>query len=300
MKTAICNLRLLLSMKPSVLVSLMCMLCLSSLTNAESIETKLPSGITALADYQVGKPSQTAILFLHGLHQTHHSQPLSSLASNLVTKGYTTLSPNLTLNVNKRAQTMACEAVHTQSMERGVEEIAYWINWLHKKGHQDVTLIGFSSTGNILALLYNTQNSHPAVQQTILVSLTPLLIDPNEKQTSPLSDHALTPAERNKLGKYTVGYCKKNFVAIPHIYQSYAKYDYLKILDLLKIEHANTALIYGSADYILPASWISQVQAVRPQSEISIIDKADHFFDGTFEFDLADKVEKILVSNSRQ
>lgn len=285
---------------PLHIAAFLCPILFTLAVHAETVEVKLPNGLTALANFQAGVPTQTALIFLHGLHQTQHSQPLSALANNLSAKGYTLLNPTLTVSVNRRVQSMDCEAVHTQTMDQDVAEIDYWVHWLTKKGYPNIALIGFSSTGNIQAMLYNSLGSNSAIKKTILISMNPLLIDLQERQSAQkilVSNHI---SKINKLSKYKVGYCKNNFVSTSNIYMSYAKYDAGGILTLLTKTSANTELIFGSADLILPANWISQVRAVNSQVTISIIDKANHFFDGTSEFDLAAKVETILSASKQQ
>lgn len=50
---------------------------------AETVEAKLPVGITATADFRAGKPSRPAVLVLHDFLQTRHAPPMSSLANTL-------------------------------------------------------------------------------------------------------------------------------------------------------------------------------------------------------------------------
>jgi len=294
MKMLINNLAAYLADHPSNIVALLCLFLTSLPATADTVEVKLPTGITASANFHIGNPSQPAVILLHGFLQTHHSQPMSSLAANLASKGYTTLSPTITLGVNKRSQSMACEAVHTHTMKEDVAEIDYWVNWLGKKEYKNIVLVGFSSTGNIEILSYNAQGSHPAVKNAILVSMNPMLTDNRERQEAQSLKSATQHSEVKKLGVFSVGYCKNNFTATANIYLSYAQYDASKILGLIKQTNVPTELIFGSADTILPANWPSQIKALKSPAQVTIIDKANHFFDDTSEFDLAEETERIL------
>src|SRR4030065_121043 len=69
--------------RPSALAALLCLVLPALPASAETIEAKLPSGITVSANFHTGRPSQPAVVLLHGFLQTHHSQPMNSLASNL-------------------------------------------------------------------------------------------------------------------------------------------------------------------------------------------------------------------------
>jgi len=59
-----------------------------------------------------------------------------------------------------------------------------------------------------------------------------------------------------------------------------------------------TEIILGSADTILPANWPSQIKALQTKNRVTVIDDANHFFDATNEFDLAEEVENILKKSS--
>lgn len=214
----------------------------------------------------------------------------------MASRGYTTLSPTITLGVNKRTQSMACEAVHAHTMKEDVAEVDYWVNWLGNKGYKNVVLIGFSSTGNMEILSYDAQGPHPAIKKAILVSMNPILTDNSERQSAYRLMDTKQHADGKKIGVFSVGYCKNNFAATTDTYLSYAQYDANKVLDLIKHTPVPTELIFGSADTILPANWLSQIKSFNTRAPVTIIDKANHFFDDTSEFDLTDEVENILKS----
>ena len=261
---------------------------------AEIVEVKLPSGLTALASFHKGVPNQIAVLILPGFLQTHQSLPMSALADNLASKGYTVLSPTISLGINRRSQTMACEAVHTHTMEQDVAEVDYWVKWLLRKGHQSLVMIGFSSTGNHEILEYVAQGAHPEIKKTILTSLNPIFTDPAEHQ------NALAAAKENKSVvdknpvKFSLGYCKNNFAATTSSYFSYAKYDESRILNLVGHSPIPGYIFLGSADSILPNKWSARLKDLKSTSQIVVINNANHFFDGTNEFDLTEQIENIL------
>ena len=276
-------------------VALLCLFFASfPASAAETIEAKLPHGITATASFHKGVTSLPAVLVLHGFLQTHHSQPMNSLAGNLASKGYTVLSPTSSLGVNRRIQSMACESAHTHTVEQEISEISYWVNWLSSKGYKNIVPIGFSSTGNFEILQYNLQGSHPAIKHTILTSLNPIYIDAAERQKTRAATDSKQISNSTKLGKYSLGYCKKNYIATTNSYLSYAHYDSNRILELIRKTQVPTEIILGTADTILPANWSSQIKAANPRTRISYIKNANHFFDDTSEFELAEEIEAIL------
>ena len=250
--------------------------------------------MTVTADYHIGRPSQAAVLLMHGFLQTHESEPMNALASNLFSKGYTTLSPTLSLGVNKRKQSMPCEAVHLHTIEEDVAEIDYWINWLLKKGHTHLALIGFSSTGNIEILLYNLQSARPAIKKTILVSLIPITFDVAERRKHYATRNAQQTSDIKTPELFSLGYCKKNFAASKKTYLSYTQFDEEKILQLIAKAPQPVDMIFGSADTTLPENWLHEIKSLPSQANIKIINNANHFFDALHEFELTDSVEKLL------
>lgn len=284
--------------RPVACVALLCLsFALIPASAAESIEAKLPNGITVSASFHKGVSSLPAVLVLHGFLQTHHSQPTSALAGNLASKGYSVLSPTLSLGVNRRNQSMACEAVHTSTIKDEVAEVAYWINWLAGMGYNNIVPVGFSSTGNIEILLYMAQESHQTIRKIILTSPNPITIDQAEHQRTRAAIDKRNSNGKN-LGKYSLGYCKNNFAATANSYLSYAQFDSNRILGLIGKTPVPTEVILGTADSILPANWSSQIKAVNPRARVTLIKNANHFFDDTSEFELAEEIEAILKNLS--
>lgn len=265
---------------------------------AETIEIKLPSGIVAYAEFKPGATKEIAVLSLHGFLQTHHSQPMSALANNLAAEGYTILSPTISLGINRRKQSLACEAAHMHTMDNEVEEVAFWINWLSNKGYKKIIPVGFSSTGNIALLLYNTQGSHPSISKMILASINPVYSSKTEYLKHHTAAKLKPEMQSKKIARYSVGYCKNNFSATLNTYLSYSTFIDDKILDLIGKVNIPLEIILGSADNILPDSWPARIIAKNPQARITIVNKANHFFDGITELDLADNVEAILKTST--
>jgi dienelactone hydrolase len=292
MKFALTRLAVRYSNRPLATVSLLCLFLPALSATAQTIEVKLPSGITAMAGYHKGTTSLPTVLLLHGFLQTHQSQPMNSLASNLASRGYSVLSPTISLGINRRSQSMACEAVHTHTISDDTAEIAHWVSWLGKKGHKNIVLVGFSSTGNSQILQYISQGTHPEIKKTILTSFVPMFINLEERQKARRALATKRQAGAVKIAKYSLGYCKQNFASTPESYLSYASFDPEKIFGILKQSQVSTDIILGAEDFILPAPWLSQLKALK--EHIVTIPGANHFFEGTAEFDLAEEVEAVL------
>lgn len=258
---------------------------------ADTVEVKLENGVIATADFRAGKPSRPAILLLHGFLQTRNALPISPLANTLADDGYSVLVPTLTLGISQRAQSLDCEAPHTHTKEGDVAEIGYWTNWLARKGYKSIVLIGHSS-GSLEILQYVSLNPGPAVKMAILTSIIPLRSTPKEVQTARASVKQ-APTGGQALERYTLGYCKGNYVAPPADYLTYAASDASNTLDQFSKTKVPVEVILGKADKAIELTWPEEITARN--IPVTFIENATHFFDGLQEFDLSDKVESILA-----
>lgn len=258
---------------------------------AETVEARLPTGIVAGADFRAGLPSRPAVLLLHGFLQTRHAPPMSSLANTLADQGYTVLAPTLSLGINQRAKSLACEAVHTHTMEGDVAEIDFWVNWLSRKGYDSIALIGHSS-GSLQILQYLAQKPSPVVKKAILTSLIAFQSKSTERQIAVGQMKTLLPANAKDLGRYTLSYCQKNYVSPPRAFLSYAGYDADKTLGLIGKSRTRVEVVMGGADTTMNADWPGKIR--QRGVPVTVIEKTGHFFDGEQELDLADKTESML------
>lgn len=258
---------------------------------AETVEAKLETGIIATADFRAGKPSLPAILLLHGFLQTRNALPISPLADTLADNGYTVLVPTLSLGINQRAQSLDCEAPHIHTKEGDVAEIGYWTDWLDRKGYKSIVLIGHSS-GSLEILQYVSQNPSPAVKIAILTSIIPLRSIPKEVQKA-LASVKQTQNNGKALERYTLSYCKGNYVSPPADYLTYAASDADNTLDQFSKTKVPVEVILGKADKAMDLTWPDKIRARN--ISVTLLDNATHFFDGLQEFDLSDKVESILA-----
>lgn len=260
---------------------------------AETIEAKLPAGIIATADFRAGQPSRPAVLLLHGFLQTRHAPPMSSLANILADQGYTVLTPTLTLGINRRTKSLACEAAHPHDLESDVGEIGFWVDWLAGKGLRDIVLVGHSS-GSLQILEYLVKTPSPAVRKAVLTSLIPIISDRSERQHTLDLLRKKPKAAEQGLGRYTLAYCRKNYAAPPRAYLSYATVDADRVLANLGRTRVPAEIIVGATDTTMDAGWPENMRGRGVP--VTIIEKTGHFFDGAQEFDLTDKVEALLKS----
>lgn len=267
-------------------------IAMSTIAVASIEEVKLPSGYIATADYRTGKESLPAILMLHGFLSTRNFLTVSNLVESLANEGYSVLAPNLSLGVNNRKVSLACEAIHTHSLENDIAEIDYWVEWLIKHGHSSIVIMGHSY-GSLHGLIYALKYHNPAVKKLIAASL----VDADheigfEKSKAQIRAAKVMLTEHdNNLKDYHVSYCKK-YVAPPEAFLSYAIWSREKILAVLAKVQTPVEVILGSADKRMGPGW---PQLLKDNGvKVTIIEGANHFFHNEQEFDLLDVTLKIL------
>ncbi len=279
--------KLLCSAWITALLFLQAELCL-----AETVELTSPGDRVALAEYLPGDNNNNPILILHGLLQTREFSTVSRLASSLNDAGYSVLSPNLTLGLNRRKQSLSCEAVHTHSLQQDTDELEMWINWLHEKTSKPVTVIAHSAGGTVL-LNYLSSKQMQKVDQGILISLSYYASGPEASETP---EHAALAREAIKnnnqqIQTYALNYCK-TYPTYPQAFLSYYKWNKLKTIRSVNSFKDHISIIMGSHDRRVDSDW--KMQLTKTHNNTILIDGANHFFDQTHEFDLLDAVESIL------
>lgn len=261
---------------------------------AEIIQKKLPSGLLVTAGYQQGDAGKPAVLLLHGFLQTRHFSTVESMNGELGDAGYSTLTPTLSLGVSNRKQSLQCEAIHTHTMEEDVAEIDFWVNWLVEKGHQSVVLVGHSY-GSLQSLVYMNTHRHASVKKLVAVSLVDVDKAVGKKANESQIAEAKRLLENNSslLEKYQISFCQK-YVAPPAAFLSYLKWTKELIFDALGSLGHDVEVIMGGNDHRMDSDWPRQLQQVGVN--ILIVDGANHFFDGMFEFDLNEQVLSAVAS----
>jgi len=132
----------------------------SSLSQAQTVSHHIKSvNIEAEADYLIGDIDKPAVIIIHGFLTTNKFHTVVAMAKALQDEGFSTLTPTLTLDINKRKSSIKCNSIHTHTLEKDVLEIKEWVEWLENKGHKKVIVVGHSS-GSQELLEY--LNKHPS------------------------------------------------------------------------------------------------------------------------------------------
>ncbi len=262
---------------------------------AASVETAtIPSGHLASAEYRAGQPAKPAVLVLHGFLSTRNFLTVLNLTNALADSGYTVLAPNLTLGVNLRDVSLACEAIHMHTFADDLAEINYWVEWLVSHGHTKVVLLGHSF-GSLHELIYTLEYKNPAVKKFIATSLVGLesQIDIAIFHEQIKTAQALVNRHDNKLASYQMSYCKK-YLAPPKAFLSYAVWSQQRIMQALAKTTVPVQVIIGGSDSRMGEDWLGVLR--KSGVALQIIPGADHFFGNEHEFELLDSVMASLRS----
>ena len=228
----------------------------------EIVELPMPNGVIATAEFRRGDVAKPAVLILHGFLQTRDFPTVRRLADALVESGYTVLAPTLSLDIANRSRSLACEAIHTHSMEKDVEEIWRWLDWLASAVPSPIVAIGHSA-GSVHLLAQANERPHPRVIAMVLVSLTYFGDAPADREgpqhrRQAEADLAAGIAEPREYG---LSFCA-SYPTLPAAYLSYVKWNEQRLKDgFLALEGVKVHLILGGSDPRIDWGWIDELVA---------------------------------------
>ena len=265
-----------------------------SIPAAEVVTIEVAPGIVASANFQQGEAEKPAILLMHGWLQTHEFSTIAQLFDSLSGSGYTVLSPTLSLGINRRAKSLPCEAIHTNSIHDDISEIEQWATWLSKREQKSLVLIGHSM-GATEVLAFMSQYQGDQIKQTMMVSIAPIgpgwpenMANNRDKERAQKS----LAANETDIAEYGLTYCKK-YVTTANNLLSFYHWDYEQIRLALSKLPIPSQIIVGSDDSLLNIDLIQKLASQK--IHVDVIDGAGHFFDKEFEFELHDAIESHLT-----
>ncbi len=268
------------------LVALTLLMVAAVSAQAEQVRLALRPNLTALAEYHAGAPDKPAVMILHGFLQTHQFPIVARMTDGLADLGYTVLAPTLTLGVTHRRISLACEAIHTHTMEESADEIEKWLDWLRQRHKGPIVLVGHSlGSVNLLATLHKGPPAQ--VKHLIGVSIMEGRINSTDgRQELQIADLR----RRIKLGqrepvRESFSFCKQ-MNAAPGTLLSYLSWSPARIHTVSAAHRANITYIMGSRDDRLGPGWVEALR--RTGVKVRMIEGANHFMDGEYEFDLLD------------
>jgi len=264
----------------------------TALSEERQISLNIKNNISATASYSAGNKSKPAVLLLHGFLVTRNNATLKNLTTAIHDEGYTTLAPTLSLGIDKRKQSLACEAIHTHTMDGDTSEIKLWVQWLIKNGHKKIILLGHSF-GSLNMLVFLKQHPSPEISYAIATSLIDIEHAIGKQSVTDQLKEAYSQIKKNNksLQEYKISYCKK-FISTAETFVSYAKWNKKHILSLLKSIKTPVHIIMGEKDQRMEKKWPATLS--RHGTIVDIIPGANHFFSDEFEFELHDQVLNTL------
>jgi pimeloyl-ACP methyl ester carboxylesterase len=278
----------------SSLFATLTIILLSSPAQAEGLRLASADGKPVNAEYLPGDTRRPAVLVLHGFLQTREFLTTQTIISGLSSVGNGILSPNLSLGVADRQQSMQCQAPHQNTFEDDLREIDVWVRWLRKQGYPSVIIVGHS-WGSQHGVGYADAYPKAPIAAVVGVSLvrteqTPQVIARQSaaaKERLTRKDAALKP--------YALSYCKE-YMARPESYLSYARWSDARVLGVLarlKKRQVPVYVLLGGQDKRSDNAWAKALRVSA--SQVLVIDGANHFFSSLHEFELNERLEVILA-----
>lgn len=275
------------------------MICLLGLFSSplisKEISVFLAGNTTVNADYRPGQQGKPAVFLLHGFMSTYNLNIIQIIAEELEGEGYTVLAPTLSLNINNRRAGINCDAVHTHTMESDVSEIAWWVNWLKSKGYRRIVMLGFS-TGALQISVYLSKQQDDSIEQAILLSPAYLAGKPfpEQRERKDIAEaKKMLTNHKDELQKFSLSYCKSNFLSPPNVFLSYKHWTSDKLLKVIERISIPTSIFLGSNDHRFGPYLNAKLTSTK--SKVITIPGANHFFDSPYEFQLLENINNALA-----
>lgn len=257
----------------------------------EHINESLPDGVHASAEFIKPEEGKPVVLVLHPFLQTYSFSVIENLTESLVSEGYGVLRPTLSLGIDYRKQSLACEAVHGYSLDEKVQELQFWSDWLRKRKINDVIGFGHSSGATMVAM-YQAQSRF----FKSLILLSPVHygypggtgIDPAQRDKALQDEAAGVP---DGLQQFKLSFCE-NFAAPRKRYLEYIAWDEAKVVELIRSLQVRTDVVFGTKDPSLNPSWKKALE--ESDVEMTYVTDGNHFFSGPAEFDMHDAFLELL------
>ena len=270
------------------LVALLIVVSATAHAGSARMELTVDDGLVAEAEYWPGAADKPAVLIVHGFLQTHEFPTVRRLAESLADEGYSVLTPSLTLGISRRQQSLACEAIHTHSMQQDVAELRAWTGWLAERAGKRPIVIGHSTGGLQLVAMLESSPSLP-VDRIVMVSLVHLADGQAERAYR--QARADRDVDEHQLQRYAISYCRE-YVTTPGRLLSYLEWGADRLSRALQRMPVPAIAIIGEQDGQVDPGWLTTLREDGVQ--VRLVAGADHFFDLEYEFDLLDEVVLVI------
>jgi len=261
--------------------------CIGLSAHAAPVELTLPNKLVAMAEYRKGDADKPVVILLHGFLQTNEFPLIHRLVEGIADTGHGVLAPTLTLGVTHRRQSLACEAIHTHTLNEVKGEISAWVNWLKTRHKGPIILLGHSF-GSVETLAYLSDQPDPVITRFIGVSIIEgrLKLSPTETTKLIAEMRRAVKTRVPRVVTHQFSFCQK-YQATPASLLSYLEWTPQRVLGASAKLPLPNLYIMGGRDDRLGTGWVDKL---KTRNRVKIIPGANHFMDGEHEFDLLDSV----------
>jgi pimeloyl-ACP methyl ester carboxylesterase len=282
--------------RQAVLILLLSIFSIPSLVNAQILVEELPTGVGVNANFHAGDPANPAILLLHGFLTTYDFSAVHGIFDLLADKNYTVVAPNLSLGINQRMSGLRCDAIHIHNMEEDLQEVAWWVDWLAKRGHRKIILIGHAM-GSLQLVAYAAHSPNNAVKLVIATGLVPFIENVSEMSTATTKsdeERAQKLADKGdiSLDEYSISYCNDNFVAPAGVFLSYIQWTEKQVLQAVRNAIPPIKVILAGKDPRFGKRWPNALS--KAGASVTIVDNASHFFDDEYAVELHNRIDSFI------
>ncbi len=259
-----------------------------------------------------GWPRGPVVLMIHGTFAHNQMEIMATIQELLVDAGMSALAINLSLSVDDRHGTFACETPHAHRDSDALDEIGLWLDWLETRGAERVVLLGHSRSGNQIAR-FVAERDTPQVAALVLIapSTWDAASEANgyqERFGVPLSMRLEEAGELVAAGKPGAWLEQTGFIfcagakvtaaTFLDYYEPNERRDTPSVLPAL---HKPTIVFAGSEDKVNPpleakAAAVADGEKVK----LFVIDGADHFFRDLYAEELVEIIVEELAGSSLQ
>ncbi|MCH9741713.1 MAG: alpha/beta fold hydrolase [Proteobacteria bacterium] len=259
-------------------------------TFAENVTITLENGFTANANFRSHSTDKPAIIVVHGFLSTYNYNTVQVISDELYNKGYTVLTPNLTLGISNRSEPIPCNTLHRSTMNNEGDEVNAWLDWLGSKGYKHFALVGHSAGSN--SILVSLEKNKTPLDAIILTALYDFSALP-EKVLERDKKRAQNNLIADKPDTYSLALCRGNYLATSSNYLSYLNWTKTRIIDTLnRSPYPITVIMPGKDSRLEGTDWLEQLRQTK--AKVALIPNADHFFTSDAEFDLTEAINQAL------
>lgn len=288
--------------KQLISLGLLLFFTLPTLHHAQQVTTQV-HGLRVHANLQVPQEHRAdspIFLIIHGTWAHYGMEIISALQASLAERGYASLAPNLSLNVDQRAGFLQCSPTITANHGHAAGEINHWTKYLSDEGWRTIHLVGHSRGGAQTAL-FQRDFAHPAIKNLTL--LAPMVFrledvarsyaDEPSRLMALIQDAAHSSTSR--FGPVKLLNCHEVSTSPSSFLSYYSAQPNKHTPDILNGINVQTSVILAGDDNV--ARWLpEEISRATAQDNVQVhtIDGSGHFFRDLYLEDAVD----ILISES--